>query len=364
MDRMDAKPHYFKIGLFVLVAVAMIVAGLVLFGAGFLDRDVLHLESYFADSITGLNVGSPLEFRGVRIGQVEQIGFVGSVYELYAGPDVISPYAPYVRVVTTMRREKLPELDTEQLEMALTQMTEKGLRVRVSSNLLTGQAFLEMDYLDPNRFPVESIPWDPVYLRIPSAPSELTTIKDSVDSILRELKAIDVAGLADSLEAVFNSLESAITEANLAELSAETLAFIRQARQKVAALEMEEINASVRHLLHSLDGAVEDANVPALASETQALMAELRSTNAHLQALLGPSAGLAKQPNVPEILDGLERTVSDLNRLIVSERPEISEILTQLRVATAALRPLIDSLRDQPSELLFGDPPPRSEVLE
>ena len=361
---MDAKPHYFKIGMFVLVAVALIVVAVVLFGAGLLGQNVLHFESYFAESITGLSVGSPLEFRGVRIGQVEQIGFVGSVYSLDSGSDMISPYAPSVRVVTAVQREKLPEFGVEQVEVALGQMTARGLRVRVSSNILTGQAILEMDYLDPDRFPVELVPWEPKYPRIPSAPSELTTIKDSIDDILRELQAIDVSGLVGSLESVFASLDGAISDANLADLSAETIALIRQSRQKIAALDVEEINAAVRGLLASLDQAVEDANAPALSAQAQALMAELRTTNGHLQSLLIPSEGHAERPNLPDVVAQLNHTLWNMDRLIVSERPEVEAILSEFREAVDSLSDLIANVRGQPSSLLFGEPPCKSEVLK
>jgi len=263
-----------------------------------------------------------------------------------------------------MQRDKLPELDVEELKLALEQMAQKGLRVRVSSNLLTGQAFLEMNYLDPNRFPVEPVPWKPKYQRIPSAPSELTTLKDSVDSILNELQAIDVAGLANSLENVFTSLGSAISDANLAELSAEALALIRQSRQQLAALEVERINVAIQDLLASLDQAVVDANVPSLSQETQALMSELRTTNQYLQALLIPPERLATRPNLPEILARSEETISNLNQLVVSERPDIDAILAQFREITEDLSELIASLKEQPSSLLFGNPPRKSEVLQ
>jgi hypothetical protein len=361
---MDAKPHYFKIGIFVLLAIALIVTAVILFGGGFLGREMLHFESYFAESITGLNVGSPLEFRGVRIGQVEQIGFVGSFYELDSGSYVISPYAPYVRVVTAVQREKLPDFDVNQLEVALKQMIEKGLRVRVSSNFLTGQAFLEMNYLDPNRFAVEEVPWDPKYLRIPSAPGELTTIKDSIDSILSELQAIDVPGLAGSLENVFSSLDVAISDANLAELSAEAVALMREGRRKLAALEVEKINAATQELLASLNTAVADANVPALSGEAEALLVELRTTNNYLQDLLIPPEGFVERPNLPEILARLGQAISNLNRLVASERPQVEAILAEFREITESLGELIQELREQPSSLLFANPPERSEVLQ
>ena len=68
-------------------------------------------------------------------------------------------YASWVRVVSGVLRSKLPEPDYPHIEALLQRMVGHGLRVRVSSNLLTQQAYLEMNLLDPNRYPVEPISW-------------------------------------------------------------------------------------------------------------------------------------------------------------------------------------------------------------
>ncbi len=406
---MDAKPHYFKIGIFVLVAVVLIVVAVVIFGAGLLAQNELHFESYFAESITGLSVGSPLEFRGVRVGHVREIGFVGNVYDLEEVDGVVSRYAPYVRVVTAVPRAKMPDFAAGQVEEVLRQMIERGARVRVTSNILTGQAYLEMNYLDPNRFPVEAVPWQPKYVRIPSAPGELTTIKDSIDNILRQMQEIDVKGLIGTLERVFTSLDVAVSDANLAEISVEARALLRESRAKVAALETEKINAAaqellaslnqavtdanipqlsrqmqdvltemdrklialdvkgintdIERLLDSLNQAVADANVPALSQEAQTLMAELRTTSQYLQSLLLPPEG-SPPPNVPDVVARLGTTVSQLNTVLAAEKPQIETILNDLRELTDSLNDLVSTLKEHPSELLFSSPPRRSEVLK
>jgi paraquat-inducible protein B len=407
---MDAKPHYFKIGIFVLIAVALIVVTVVIFGAGLLARNELFFESYFAESITGLSVGSPLEFRGVHIGQVSQIGFVGNTYTLPTQDGRISPYAPYVRVVTAVPRSKMPDFAGGQLEEALQQMIARGLRVRVTSNILTGQAYLEMNYVDPNRFAVEEVPWTPKYTVIPSAPGELTTLKDSIDKILTQLQAIDVGGLASSLERLFTSLNTAITDADLAELSLETRALLQVGRQKMEDLQMDRINASsleflaslnravadanveglsrrmdgvltamdqklaalnvvrinadIERLLGALNQTVTDANVPALSQEAQGLIAEVRVTNKYLKDLMVPPEGMTQRSNLPEVVARLDQTLSHLNRVLAIERPEVQTILAQLRETMDGLNDLISTLRERPSELLFSNPPRKSEVLK
>jgi hypothetical protein len=84
----------------------------------------------------------------------------------------------------------------EDMAASFQRMVHHGLRVRVSSNILTQQAYLELNFLDPNRFPAEVVPWEPEYPLIPSATSELTTIKDSLDKILNQKQEIDVRGLS------------------------------------------------------------------------------------------------------------------------------------------------------------------------
>jgi len=407
---MDAKPHYFRIGLFVLVALVLIVTAVVLFGAGLFAQNKLHVESYFTESITGLSIGSPVAFRGVQIGQVEQIGFVGSVYSLDQNTPAGANYASYVRVVSGVLRSKFPVQGTQQIEALLERMVQRGLRARISSNLLTQQAYLEINFVDPNRFPVERVPWVPRDTIIPSAPGEFTTMKDSIDKILNQLQAIDAKGLSESLEKVFTSLNTAITEADLAQLSKEARGVLQATQQKIAALEMDKLNAGaqrfvaslnqavneanvpqlsrqirgildqtdrklsavdakkinddVEHLLTSLDRAVADANIPAVSQQTQALMAELRTTNKYLQTLFAPPPGGTPAPNVPEAVVRLNQTLSRFNALIATERPGIERVLTDLREITDSLKELISSLEQNPSGLLFSKPPKKSEVLK
>jgi hypothetical protein len=257
---------------------------------------------------------------------------------------------------------------------------------------------------------VEEVPWKPVHQVIPSAPGELTTLKDSIDKILTQLQTIDVGGLADSLEKLFISLNTAITDADLAELSLETRALLQVGRQKLEDLEMDKINGSAQEFLDSLNRAVADANiqqlsrqarallvameqklaalnvakinadierllgalnetiadanVPALSQEAQSLIAELRTTNGHLKDLLAPPEGMAERPNLPEVVARLSQTIGQLNRVLAAERPEIQTILAELRETMDGLNDLVTNLRERPSDLLFSNPPRKSEILK
>src|SRR4030042_4168189 len=102
---MSVRPSYFKIGLFVIVGGLLILAAVVVLGSGLLRQEKAYFETYFDESISGLSVGSPVEFRGVRIGLVEKISFIRDEYDVLGPPSAISKYEHYVIVLCAVLRE-------------------------------------------------------------------------------------------------------------------------------------------------------------------------------------------------------------------------------------------------------------------
>ena len=221
---MSTKPNYFKIGLFIIIASTLIVITVVIWGAGLFTRDKIYFETYFDTPVTGLDPGAAVEFRGVQIGQVERIGFVGTEYDLSVDPARFSKYENYVRVLCSQDRDKTQKgkqrTDVERADR-LAIMIHRGLRLRLSTNILTGQGFLEGDFLDPNRFPVLDVIWEPEYLYVPSAPGEFSTIKDSVDSILSKLEKIDTEKIGLEIERILVTVQEAIRDANVPAVTAQ-----------------------------------------------------------------------------------------------------------------------------------------------
>jgi paraquat-inducible protein B len=197
---MSTKPNYFKIGLFIIISVTLIVVAVVIWGAGLFAKEKIYYETYFDSDVTGLAIGSPVEVRGVRIGQVEGIDFAASVYDITPDRTKVSEYERYIRVLCSVpkeeAKERTGEITDEQRALRVKGLIEQGLRIRLASNILTGQSYLEGTFLDPNRFPMLDISWKPRYMYVPSAPGQFSTIKDSVDKILVKLEEIDVKAIA------------------------------------------------------------------------------------------------------------------------------------------------------------------------
>ena len=79
---MSQKANYFKLGLFVIGAIAAGIIVLVIIGSGRWFQKRIVIETYFNESVQGLDVGSKLKVRGVAIGEVTRIGFTYNRYQL------------------------------------------------------------------------------------------------------------------------------------------------------------------------------------------------------------------------------------------------------------------------------------------
>ena len=207
---MGTKPNFFKVGLFIVISVVLIVIAVVIWGAGLFTTEKMYFETYFDSTVTGLSPGATVELTGVKIGQVESINFASTAYNISTDPTKVSKYERYVRVVCSMGREgseeRVGKITDEQRRARLRNLVYQGFRLRLVSNILTGQAYIEGTFLDPKRFPVLDITWEPKYIYIPSAPGDLSTIKDSVDKVLVKLEEVDMAGLAREIQGFFSEL--------------------------------------------------------------------------------------------------------------------------------------------------------------
>ncbi|MHC4060467.1 MAG: MlaD family protein [Planctomycetota bacterium] len=338
---MSQKANYFKIGLFVIVAAVLILVAVVLFGSGIFAPEKQYFETYFDGSVSGLNVGAPVENRGVRIGQVEKITFAIAEYgdDLPIGSEDFYNYQDHVVVIASVDKTNIQGLTREEREVILKRFIARGLRLQLSSNILTGLAYLEADYFDPNRHPVIEVPWEPKNIYIPSTPGAFSTLKNSVDNILLRLEKIDTEQIGGLIEQLLAAVVQAVDDANIPQISSG----------------VETLVASAKH-------AVEDANVSALSEEMINLLAGARQTNQDLKKLLAREKTDPQMANVARMIAQLNQTLHRIDKLIVSQTPQIEQAMENLRQVSANLSELTENLKKHPSELIFSQPPPESEV--
>ena len=358
---MGIKPNYFKIGLFVLLAAMILLVSIVIFGANLFDKERAHFETYFNNSVHGLSVGSPVEAQGVQIGRVEEICFVGDHYSIPLDSDDYSKYARYVRVVVSVAPQFMHGVTADDPGDRLKRLVDEGMRIRYATEILTGIGYLEAQFLDPNRFDKLPFSWTPEHVYLPSAPGELSTLKDSVDEILYKLREIDIQKMSDTAQHLLSSMDRAIADANVPAVAESIQTLLALAEQKIEAIDTKEINEEALGVLASIQGAVEDVNVPKLSSQAQALLAQANKALGELNVLLAQPEGDSLPANLPAVVDQLHTTLQRIDRMIATKSPQIDRMFDDAREISDNLKQLTESLSRNPSNIIFSKPPRRTE---
>jgi paraquat-inducible protein B len=269
--------------------------------------------------VQGIDVGSPVKFRGVQIGRVSRVDFCFNEY----GPNPGEGRLDYVYIEMEVNKQVFRGMFDAEVGTMIGQAVDQGLRVMLQPQGITGLNFAELNYVDRAPPPPLEIWWTPRHPYIPSAPGTLASMLDSVNSIMDTFKALDIKDTVRELNAVmenFNTtlgkLQTNLDEMNLAETSANLQKLIDEMRTKVAELPVEQLGEDGRQMMET---------VTAAAGEMQGLV------------------------------DRLERNP------LLNEKA-VGGIVRDFQSTAANFRLLSESLRDTPSLILWGKPPKRTVI--
>ena len=211
---MDKQASKTLIGSFVVGAVVLIVAGVLIFGSGKLMKKTDTFVLFFEGSLQGLNVGSPVLFRGVRIGSVTSITIEADAEDLSIHIPVIIEIEPHkIKVIHGERARDVTE--------NLPNLIEKGLRAQLKiGSLLTGQLMIELGF-SPDT-PAKIVGLNTNYPEIPTIPSALERITDImkdlpfdkiIDKLLSAVEAIEKLASSPDIPDTLHSLKITVEEA-------------------------------------------------------------------------------------------------------------------------------------------------------
>ena len=185
----DNQPNYAKIGFFILAGAALVVGTLVYLGGFGSKKHEFLAETHFAYPVSGLDVGSAVNFRGVRVGNVRRISFIGAEYDEIGNPR--DRRQIYVELALDKRLFRFGG-NEERVREVLERLVERGLHAMVSSSGVTGLSKIELNFPTIPRDD-EKISWRPKYTVIPPAPSILQSAADSATQLLDQLNKMDFA---------------------------------------------------------------------------------------------------------------------------------------------------------------------------
>jgi ABC-type transporter Mla subunit MlaD len=305
---MSRKPSYFRIGLFIVIALVILAAGLIAFGAGQMFRKRIYIETYLNSTVQGVDVGSAVKFRGVQIGRVSAIDFT---FNEYGAPGKVDPYN-YVIILMEVDHEMFPGMFSENLTALIERNIALGLRARIEPQGITGMNYIEINYVnDPSQFPSLAFNWKPHYYYIPSAPGQLTNILDSINNIMRQVEQFNIGGMSKTGAELLDNLNKAVTEAQLGKIS-----------------------EHLQTLLSDFQSALKAANVGSLSEDARRLITGLEKSNGELRTIL-----------------------KNLEPATKISGPQVKVLMDNLATTSANLAQFSAEVKRRPSLLLWGSPP-------
>ena len=349
------KLSYFKVGLFVIAASVIAIIGVILLGVGAVFQKNTLVETYIDESVQGLDVGSPVKFRGVPIGKVEKISLTSAEYSTRKRYVLVR-----VGIVPTML--EIPLADPNHTGFNLE--VERGLRLRLAAQGLTGVAYIEADYADPQRNPPLEIDWQPRYPYVPSTRSRITQLSESLEKILRSIEAVDLGRLVDGIEKSLTTITRVAEGANLEKLGKEANAFLVEIRDTNRQVKALVGSAELKSALQDGAGAVKRAReiIDNAEKPMKQILTDLPQASEGLNRLVKRLDSVAS--DLPETSAQLRQTIQRMNRLIANQQRDIERTMENLRAISDNMKEITENSKKYPSQVLFGAPPPPSKAIQ
>ena len=236
----DNKASYFRIGLTVFLGAAAL-AGVLIYIGGLRGRgNVVYAETYYDKPVGGLSVGSPVNFRGVRIGEVFEIGFIGNKYEV----EGLENTRIYLKLVLNVDLVADKDATREEAEEVLRRGVSAGLRATVVSSAITGLSRIECDIFK-DEAPPAKISWTPRNVCIPPKVSLLDNFSDSATKVMNQINKMD-------LNAFWSNINASVESISAMTLSSRHLLESYQPEVERMVKNMEEASAAARNFAEEL----------------------------------------------------------------------------------------------------------------
>ena len=325
---MSRRPNPTKIGLFLLGALIIAIAGTAVLASNTWFQQRETFISFFPESVNGLENGAPVKFQGVPVGTVKAIDI--RIDQRDNSFNVPVEYDIDLRRLTTPRGTYVNLADT----LVLRQQIEKGLRAQLQAeSFVTGVLYLELSYrtdTTPPRLEVNT-EWP----EIPTTPSLMAALGGGAGSLLSKVNDI------------FNRVSVLLGDVNMREINAAVV-------QSAKAVELLVGSPELRATLREMPGATAQLN--RTLAEAEKLVSRANGAIDPMQTQL---TGVSTEAITT--LQALRKTLDETHGLLSADTGPgfaLTGALTSLREAADALTLLITSLERNPDMLLRGKKPP------
>jgi paraquat-inducible protein B len=319
------------IGIFVLGAIALMVAAIVLLGSGKFFRKTLRAVCYFEGSVGGLNIGAPVVFRGVRIGSVTDVvlrlettklTFVIPVY-IELEPDKIRTVGP------------TPKKLGENLKIFI----DRGLSARLETqSIVTGQMQVALDFHPDKTAKFAEFRVDTLTPEIPTIPTPLQELAKKIEQLPLEQIVKDIGSAVDGIKKVVTSPEITkfIQSASAAAEETKTLVHNLNVRIDPLVLNVDAAVKDARKLLQDVDKQVEPLG-PTIQKSFEGIEKTIKTAELTLTA-------------AQKTIEGIQANVGEGSPLAY----ELNKTFEEVSSLARSIRHLADYLERHPESVLRG----------
>jgi paraquat-inducible protein B len=313
-----------RIGVFVVGAISLAVAAVIVFGGGRFFTKREKYISFFEGSVFGLNLGASVNCRGVRIGSVTDIKLISEPGETKLYIAVLYEIEPKKFHVRGGR----PAFDLP--DERIDHLIEYGLRVNLEQqSMLTRQMMLVLDF-----HPDTEVKLAGIETRYP----EIPTIKSGMQELLESLEKLPLQEIANSIRDALKGIEEVVHSPEVAE-SLSALKGTMVAAERM----MKKLEQQIDPLMEDLDGTLVDARrlLQNVDAKVDPLVSGMEETlEAARLAIL----------KTEETLESLQGAAGEDSALV----HKLTGTLADISAASRSIRILAETLESQPESLLRG----------
>jgi paraquat-inducible protein B len=328
------------IGLFVVGALVLVVAAIAILGSGKFFTKRPKFVLFFPGSVNGLAVGSPVQFRGVKIGEVTSITAsfnpkdLSIMIPVYVETDPGSLHVPpeYGNLVKAKPYQFIQAL------------VEKGLKAQLRmKSLITGQLYVAVDFY-PDK-PIRLTGQDKKYPEVPTIPS-------TSEVLMATLEQVPLTEITNKLLKVTEGVEKIVNSPDI------------KGSMKNLNAGLKDLGGLIRNI---------DAEVKPLSSNFQETSNAARGAFDQAQKTLAFNEGIPGKvaDNLQNTLKKVDATLEEMRSAIASYEKladrnvnigyDVSKTLQEIDGAARSIRSLTDYLERHPEALVKGKQPGKGE---
>lgn len=411
---MSKKLNPSAIGAFVIGATMLLVFGLMIFGRGNLFEQKVHYQIFFDKSVNGLSIGSPVMFRGIRIGQVTDIRLALKVMDENAAEKNHWPIQVTIKLLPksfsmaepTFGYNQLiqsfnPAESKEEMNNWLRNMVfNKGLRAQLQTqSMLTGLLHIEFDLFE-NEITTPEVEQDFERGIIPSRMSAFERLylslnqKDFSSNVENFHTAINVIGeffqsgkaetFVDNVVASSENLKQTTQDArdmlrtlrthkkgeqddSPAAQLCDLIAALHEIVGKVDTV-MTDIKQKLPGMMENADSTLETLNTTSskMAPKLDAVIADvnqlIKTTEKTISLAEGPSADVVRSLQATmeatrDVMATAQTTLKHMDATIDNDSPlrlEIGKAIEEIKQTAQSFRSLVELIQRNPEILIQG----------